>query len=319
MQNKNILLIGGTGAVGQEIIKFYSSNNNILILSRDEHKQSKLAKNVNENVSFSIGDIKDENSLSNSISDFKPEIIINVAALKHVQICESNPIESIEVNILGNRNLLNAIKKCNHNVKCVIFTSTDKACNPVSVYGMCKSISEKLYIENSKHQNKTKICIVRFGNILNSTGSAIPFFKKLLREGSKSIPITDEKMTRFFISLKKTVEIIDRVYEHPNSNGKIIIPKLKSMTIVNLAKALIKHYTGDENSVKLEIIGTRGGERIQEDLISSEEWMKTEEEQDIYLIGNKIIKNECKSFNTIDHIMSKDDVYDFLKDNDVFN
>lgn len=312
MKNKKILLIGGTGALGKTLIRLYQNSNQIKVLSRDEHKQVNLLSSnwVNkETISFMIGDVKDKNSILNAIEDYKPDVVINAAALKHVPVCEINPFESVNVNIIGHQNLLEAVRRSTHKIETLIYVSSDKACKPVNIYGMCKAISERLYIEFAKKQTDIKVCLVRYGNVLESTGSVIPYFKQLISEGSSFLPITDERMTRFLLTLEEAAQLIEWSYNSPNSHGKIAIPKVKSFKITDIANALLKHY---EKDIPLKIVGIRKGEKLHEEMISAEEWMRTQEYEN-YLISDDIITSESKSYNSLDSIMPGEEVYDFLK------
>ena len=143
MKNKKILILGGTGALGKTLIKKYQKDNKIFVFSRDEHKHVNMQKNPNfkDDITYIIGDVKDINSVKNSIGDFKPHIVINTAALKHVPICESNAFESVNVNIIGHQNVIDSVKHSSHKIESLIFISTDKACKPINIYGMCKAIS----------------------------------------------------------------------------------------------------------------------------------------------------------------------------------
>ena len=326
MKNKKILILGGTGALGKTLIKKYQSNNKIFIFSRDEHKHVNLQKDpqFNNDIVYIIGDVKDKNSIRNAIEDFKPDVVINTAALKHVPICENNAFESVNVNIIGHQNLIDSVKCSNHKIKTLIFISTDKACKPINIYGMCKAISEKLYIDFANKQSNIKVCLVRYGNVLESTGSVIPFFKSLLENKSKTLPITHKSMTRFLLTLEQATELIEWTYNHPNSHGKIAIPKVKSFLITNIAKSLIKYYKL-ENEVKLDIVGIRPGEKIHEEMISTEEWLKTENGEN-YLIHQQMeffppgepsssdfLNKEMYSYNSKNSIMGFSETYDFLK------
>ncbi len=315
MKNKKILIIGGTGALGKTLIKRYQSINDILILSRDEHKHVSLSKEdwVNDNVKFRIGDVKDKDSLRNVIEDYKPNIVINTAALKHVPICESNPYESVNVNILGHQNLIQAIKWSSHRIETLIFVSTDKACKPINVYGMCKAISERLYIEYANQQSDIKVCLVRYGNVLESTGSVIPFFKKLLEEGKTKLPITDIRMTRFLLTLDRATELIDWAYNN-DTHGKIAIPKVESFSIKSIANSLLKWKNIDGG---LDIVGIRPGEKLHEEMISDIEWMRTVDAGENYLITDNFITNDAKSYNSLDSLMDDDKVYEFLEKSNV--
>lgn len=311
MKNKKILIIGGTGALGKTLVNLYQNNNDIKIFSRDEHKQVYMSMdpNISKNITYTIGDVKDKNSLLNVIEDYKPDIVINAAALKHVPICEINPYESVNVNIIGHQNLLEVVRRCNHKIETLIYISSDKACKPVNIYGMSKAISERLYIEFAKKQTDIKICLVRYGNVLESTGSVIPYFKQLISNNASFLPITDERMTRFLLTLEAAAKLIEWSYNNPYSHGKIAIPKIESFKITHIAKSLLTHY---EKDIPLKIVGIRKGEKLHEEMISAEEWMRTEEYEN-YLIGDDIIKEESISYNSYDSLMPEEKVYNFLK------
>jgi FlaA1/EpsC-like NDP-sugar epimerase len=311
MNNKRILIIGGTGALGKTLIKRYVENNEILVLSRDEHKHVDLGKEyVNApQLTFRIGDVKDINSLRNAIEDYKPHVVINTAALKHVPICESNPYESVNVNIQGHQNLIQSVKRSNHRIETLMFISTDKACAPINVYGMCKAISERLYIDYANQQNEIKVCLVRYGNVLESTGSVIPYFKKLLNEGATKLPITDMRMTRFLLTLDRACDLIDFAYTQ-DTHGCICIPKVYSFSIPAIAKAL---FTWKGIDGELEEVGIRPGEKLHEAMISEVEWMRTLDWGDNYLITDDIVTTESKSYNSFDALMDDYKVYEFLQ------
>ncbi len=289
------MIIGGTGALGRTLIERYNRDNDILVFSRDEHKQVKL-KNTFDDVQYQIGDVKDKDSLLQAINEYKPDIVINTAALKHVPICEDNPYESVKTNIIGHRNLIDCIQLSNHNIETLIFISTDKACKPINVYGMCKAISERLYIDYANKQKDIKVVLCRYGNVLESTGSVIPYFKKLLQNGDKSLPITDERMTRFTITLKESVELIDWAYNHSESHGAIVVPKLKSMFITDLAKVLAKNY--GHNDIDLNFVGIRAGEKLHEEMVSLEESMRSKEYDKYFMITDEIINEKAWSFSS---------------------
>jgi UDP-N-acetylglucosamine 4,6-dehydratase len=315
MINKRILIIGGTGALGKTLIKRYINENEILVLSRDEHKHVDLGKLYVDKpqLTFRIGDVKDIDSLSNAIEDYKPHIVINTAALKHVPICESNPYESVNVNIQGHQNLIQSVKRSNHIIETLMFISTDKACAPINVYGMCKAISERLYIDYANQQRNIKVCLVRYGNVLESTGSVIPYFKKLLASGVAKLPITDMRMTRFLLTLDRACDLIDFAYDN-DTHGCICIPKVESFSIPAIADALIK-WSGLD--CKLEEIGIRPGEKLHESMISETEWMRTVDLGENYLITDDIVSSESKSYNSFDVLMPDEQVYEFLQKSNV--
>ena len=312
MIDKKVLIIGGTGALGQALIKRYNKDNKIIIFSRDEHKHVNLM-NEYDDLESHLGDIRDKDSIINCFNKFKPNVVINTAALKHVPICETNSIESVKTNILGHQNVIESIREFNE-IETLIFVSTDKACKPINIYGMCKAISEKLYSNYAETETDTKVVTVRYGNVLESTGSVIPYFKQLLKDGSDFLPITHPDMTRFLITLDDAVELIDWTYNHSFSHGKIAVPKIKSMKMVDLARCLIKNY-GDD-SIELKTVGIRPGEKLHEEMISEEEWFRTEEYEN-YLITNKNIKTDLWCYNSKDTLMDKEEAYKFLKDSGV--
>ena len=310
MKNKKIMIIGGTGALGKTLIKRYNEENNILVFSRDEHKQVKL-KNTFGEIQYQIGDVKDKDSLLQAINEYEPNIVINTAALKHVPICEENPYESVKTNIIGHRNLIDCIQSSNHKIETLIFISTDKACKPINVYGMCKAISERLYIDYANKQKDVKVVLCRYGNVLESTGSVIPYFKKLLESGVSCLPITDERMTRFTITLKESVELIDWAYNHTESHGAIVVPKLKSMFITDLAKVLAKDYGHDD--IDLNFVGIRPGEKLHEEMVSLEESMRAKEYDKYFMITDSIINEGAWSFSSDSTIIDDyDEITNFL-------
>ena len=309
MKNKKIMIIGGTGALGKTLIRRYNDDNDILVFSRDEHKQVKL-KNMFNGVKYQIGDVKDKDSLLQAINEYKPDVVINTAALKHVPICEENPYESVKTNIIGHRNLIDCVQLGNHQIETLIFISTDKACKPINVYGMCKAISERLYIDYANKQDKVKVVLCRYGNVLESTGSVIPFFKKLLEEGNTTLPITDKRMTRFTITLDESVELIDWAYNHENSHGTITVPKLKSMFITDLAKVLGKKYSKDK--IELNFVGIRPGEKLHEEMVSLEESLRSIESDKYFMITDNIIHDDVYSFSSDKTVISLEEIEPFL-------
>ena len=304
MKDKKILILGGTGALGKTLIKRYHEDNDIIVFSRDEHKQVKL-KNMFKELCYQIGDVKDKDSLLQAINEYKPDIVINTAALKHVPICEENPYESVKTNIIGHRNLIDCVQLSNHEIESLIFISTDKACKPINVYGMSKAISERLYIDYANKQRDVKVVLCRYGNVLESTGSVIPYFKKLLQSGVESLPITDKRMTRFTITLKESVELIDWAYNHDESHGCIIVPKLKSMFITDLADVLAKDYGNQD--VKFDYVGIRPGEKLHEEMVRSKEFDK------YFMITDEIINNDAWSFSSDTTVINdKQELRNFL-------
>tara|TARA_B100000287_G_scaffold283712_2_gene267349 strand:+ start:3530 stop:4480 length:951 start_codon:yes stop_codon:yes gene_type:complete len=314
MKNKTILIIGGTGALGQTLTKRYlEGNNKIVVFSRDEHKQVNLSR-VFPDVTFHIGDVKDKESVMQALNEYKPNVVINTAALKHVPICEDNPYESVKTNIIGHKNLIDCVNLSNHQIEALMFISTDKACKPINVYGMCKAISERLYVDFANKQKDIKVVLCRYGNVLESTGSVIPFFKSLLDEGANSLPITDDRMTRFLISLEESVDLIEWSFNHPESHGNIVVPRLKSMKVTDLAVEIGKSYGKD---IRLEMVGIRPGEKLHEEMVSLEESLRAKSFEKYFMITDEVLNKEAWSFSSDSVIMTADDVGSFLKEKKV--
>tara|TARA_R110000737_G_scaffold46137_2_gene66169 strand:+ start:660 stop:1616 length:957 start_codon:yes stop_codon:yes gene_type:complete len=311
MINKRVMIIGGTGALGKTLVKRYHKSNDILIFSRDEHKHVNMKRDY-PTVDYQIGDVKEKDCLLKALNEYKPDVVVNTAALKHVPVCEDNPYESVKVNILGHENLLECLGVSNHQIETLMFISTDKACKPINVYGMCKAISERLYIDFANKQDKVKVVLCRYGNVLESTGSVIPFFKSLLsNKDVSSLPITDERMTRFLISLDESVELIDWAFNHPDSHGTIVVPKLKSLRIVDLAKSLCNSY-GFEG-IPINYVGIRPGEKIHEEMVSFEESLRSKDFQKYFMITDNILTNDAWSYSSDTSVLSPEDVTLFLQ------
>lgn len=311
MKDKKILIIGGTGALGKTLTKRYYTNNQIVIFSRDEHKHVNMQRNF-PNAIYQIGDIKDKESIIYTLNEYKPDVVINTAALKHVPICESNPYESVKTNIIGHKNLIDAIITCNHQIETLMFISTDKACAPINVYGQCKAISERLYIDFANKQNNVKVCLCRYGNVLESTGSVIPYFKKLLNDGAKTLPITHKDMTRFLLTLEDAVDLIDWSYNYKDSHGKIIVPRIKALKIVDIAKSLGRAYGND--NIKLSYIGIRPGEKLHEAMISEVESFRTENHDSYFMITDSVINDKPWQFSSDWSLMKSSETDNFLKE-----
>ena len=265
LDGKIILVTGGTGSFGKffirKILKEYNPRK-VIVFSRDEFKQYEMEKSFNdERLRFFLGDIRDKDRLYRAFDGV--DYVIHAAALKQVPLLEYNPIEAVKTNIIGAQNIIEAA--IDRGVKKVVSLSTDKAVNPINLYGATKLCMEKLFVAaNSYAGGKvTRFSIVRYGNVVGSRGSVIPFFKKLIEKGEKKLPITDEKMTRFWITLDDAVSLV--MYALSESvGGEIFVPYIPSMRIVDLAKAMLPEC-------EFEIIGIRPGEKINETLISEDE------------------------------------------------
>ena len=263
--NKNILITGGTGSFGKkytEIILSKYKPNKIIIFSRDELKQYEMAQTFNDPcMRYFIGDVRNESRLIEAMNDV--DIVIHAAALKHVPIAEYNPIECVKTNIDGAENVISAAIK--NNVEKVIALSTDKASGPINLYGATKLVSDKLFVaaNNVVGSRKTRFAVVRYGNVVGSRGSVVPFFKKLIDDGATELPITDVEMTRFLITLEDGVKFVLDNFERMHG-GEIFIPKIPSLKMVDLATALAP-------SLPHKIIGIRPGEKLHEVMITADD------------------------------------------------
>jgi UDP-N-acetylglucosamine 4,6-dehydratase len=275
---KNILITGGTGSFGKrytDIILQKYKPNKIIIYSRDELKQYEMAQEYTDPcMRYFIGDVRDTDRLKKAMKDVN--FVIHAAALKHVPIAEYNPMECIKTNIYGAQNVIDAALE-NH-VEKVIALSTDKAANPVNLYGATKLASDKLFVaaNNLVGTQHTFFSVVRYGNVIGSRGSVIPYFNKLIKNGATALPITDIKMTRFFITLEDGVEFVLKNFERMQG-GEIFIPKIPSMKIIDLANALAPNLPND-------IIGIRPGEKLHEIMCPVDDSHLTLEFDDHYVI-----------------------------------
>jgi UDP-N-acetylglucosamine 4,6-dehydratase len=277
IDNKIILITGGTGSFGQAFAEYLIKKTKVkkvIIFSRDEMKQYTMQKKFDsKKLRFLIGDVRDYERLKLAFKNV--DFVVHAAALKHVPVAEYNPLEFIKTNIYGSSNIVQAAIEVN--VKRVLAISTDKAVNPINLYGATKLCSEKLFINaNSMSGFTTKFSVVRYGNVLNSRGSIVPMLKELKNQKVNIVPLTDEKMTRFFISIDKAVIFVLKCLEKM-VRGEIFIPKMPSIRIVNLIAAI-------HPKAKLKNVGIRPGEKINELLISVDESSNTYEFPDHFII-----------------------------------
>ena len=276
--NKVILITGGTGSFGKKytqiILERYKPKK-IIIFSRDELKQFEMRQIFNDScMRYFIGDVRDADRMTEAMDSV--DYVIHAAAMKQVPMAEYNPMECIKTNIYGAENVIKAAIK--NNVKKVIALSTDKAANPINLYGATKLASDKLFVaaNNMVGVKDIRFSVVRYGNVVGSRGSVVPFFKKLIAEGAKEIPITHIDMTRFMITLKHGVEFVLKDFERMQG-GEIFIPKIPSMKVTDLAKAMspkLPHKT----------IGIRAGEKLHEIMCPTDDSHLTLEFDDHYVI-----------------------------------
>ncbi len=276
--NKTILITGGTGSFGKKYVKTLLDNydvKKIVVFSRDELKQYEMAQTFDSpKMRYLIGDVRDRDRLVRAMEG--TDYVIHAAALKQVPAAEYNPMECIKTNIHGAQNVIHAAIA--NNVTKVIALSTDKAANPINLYGATKLASDKLFVaaNNMVGSKQTRFAVVRYGNVVGSRGSVVPFFEKLIAEGAKSLPITDEKMTRFWISLQDGVDFVLKNFERMRG-GEIFVPKIPSVRIPELAAAIAP-------DLEQHVIGIRPGEKLHEIMCPADDSHLTLEFHDHYVL-----------------------------------
>lgn len=282
LNDKTILITGGTGSFGKQFVKTILARfkpKKVIIYSRDELKQYEMAQTFNApEMRYFIGDVRDQARLKQAMDGV--DVVIHAAALKHVPVAEYNPMECIKTNIYGAENVIQASIACG--VSKVIALSTDKAANPINLYGATKLASDKLFVAANNMVGNRDLCfaVVRYGNVVCSRGSVIPFFQKLLNEGAKELPVTDARMTRFWITLQEGVDFVIKNFERMHG-GEIFIPKIPSATILDLAEAMAP-------GMPTKIIGIRPGEKLHEVMCPADDAHLTLEFDDHFVIQPSI-------------------------------
>lgn len=280
--NKNILITGGTGSFGKKYTDILLSRykpNKIIIYSRDELKQFEMQQSYNDPcMRYFIGDVRDAERLNEAMNEV--DFVIHAAAMKQVPAAEYNPMECIKTNVHGAENVIKAAIA--NEVDKVIALSTDKAANPINLYGATKLASDKLFVaaNNMIGKRKTRFSAVRYGNVVGSRGSVVPFFANLIKNGAKELPVTHPDMTRFMITLEEGVDFVLKNFERMQG-GEIFVPKIPSMNIVELAKAMAP-------DLPQKIIGIRPGEKLHEIMCPADDSHLTLEFHDHYVISPTI-------------------------------
>ncbi|MBF0344029.1 MAG: UDP-N-acetylglucosamine 4,6-dehydratase (inverting) [Nitrospirae bacterium] len=267
LDEKTILITGGTGFFGKKYAEYVFKNykvKKLIIFSRDEHKQHEMSfvyPRERYPIRYFIGDVRDRERLYRAFNGV--DYVIHAAALKHVLAAEYNPFEVVKTNIIGAQNIVEAA--IDNGVKKVIALSTDKAVSPINLYGATKLAMEKIFVSASAYvgAKETRFSVVRYGNVVASRGSVIPLFLKLIREGATELPVTDERMTRFWITIEEAVELVTTTLVE-SVGGEVFVPKIPSMKITDLVEAI-------SSNCKIKIVGCRPGEKIHETLIASDE------------------------------------------------
>ena len=280
--SKSILITGGTGSFGKQYLRTILDKytpKRLIVYSRDELKQFEMQQEFNEScMRYFIGDVRDRERLSQAMQGV--DYVIHAAALKQVPAAEYNPMECIKTNVHGAENVIQAALE--NNVEKVIALSTDKAANPINLYGATKLASDKLFVaaNNMAGSKQTTFAVVRYGNVVKSRGSVVPFFQKLIDEGRDSLPITDAAMTRFWITLQEGVDFVLKNFQRMYG-GEIFVPKIPSARIVDLATAMAP-------TLKQEIIGIRPGEKLHEIMCPADDSHLTLEFSDHYVLRPSI-------------------------------
>ena len=335
LENKRVLITGGTGSLGKTLVRRILSGElglpkKLTVFSRDEAKQyfmrleylkKKISTDdiiyskIDQILDFIIGDIRDYKSIASALR--QTDVVINAAALKQVPACEYFPSQAVETNIRGAENIVRAIDELELNIETVVGVSTDKACKPVNIMGMTKAIQERIFIQANLRCRQTRFVCVRYGNVLVSRGSIIPLFHEQIKNG-EPLTITSPEMTRFLLSLDQAVDIVFDAIRYANP-GEIYIPRVPSAKILDLAKALI----GDRKN-EIKVVGVRPGEKMHEILISEEELFRSIIRGDYYVVlpilphlrtqevDHPLLEKE---FSSLDNLLSMVGLINLLKQN----
>jgi FlaA1/EpsC-like NDP-sugar epimerase len=321
-KNKTVLVTGGTGSWGYELVRQLLKNDpkEIRIFSRNESNQFLMKQEFDNNskLKFIIGDIKEKDSLIESCIDV--DYIYHLAALKHVPVCEDQPIEALKTNVIGTQNIIDAAIK--FNVQKVVYISTDKASNPSNFYGLTKAMGEKLIIHANTLKTKTRFVCIRGGNVLGTNGSVIHVFKKQIKDKGK-IGITDMNMTRFFLTIEEAIKLVFKATSE-SRGGETFVMKMPACKIVDIAQILAE--TANVKDIKFEILGVRPGEKIHELLLSSYESEHTISFDDRYFVILPTIHIEglqehystfkpanLDNYNSTQDLMSQSEIKEMLK------
>jgi len=275
---KSILITGGTGSFGKHFIRTILANykpRRVVVYSRDEFKQFEMQQEFNAPaMRFFLGDVRDGDRLIRAMRDV--DIVVHAAALKQVPAAEYNPMEFVKTNVFGAQNVVQAALA--NDVEKVIALSTDKAANPINLYGATKLLSDKIFVaaNNIAGKHKAIFSVVRYGNVVGSRGSVLPYFKKLIADGVTELPVTDERMTRFWLTLQQGVDFVIKSFARMHG-GELFVPKIPSIRIVDLVKSLGEH-------LKYKIVGIRPGEKLHEVMCPKDDAHHTMEFTDHYII-----------------------------------
>jgi len=302
---EKILLIGGSGSLGNAFIRKHLEKNDIYVYSRDEckHWAMTLVYANNPNLHFIIGNISNKEKITQTLLRYNFSIVINAAALKHIDRCEYESNECISTNLIGSQNLLNAIEEHRGQLtrlSCCCFISTDKACSPVNLYGMCKAASETLYIEKSRYIEDIKFVCVRYGNVLNSRGSIIPTLHEYGRNDNvHAFKLTDERMTRFIMTLEQSVNLIEHAVTK-GETGDVVLPELISCNVKDLIEIFSERYNKPIEKMRL-----RPGEKLLESLVNHTQSLRLVKDNDSSYMYIRAPHKNCDTNNKPNDYNSK--------------
>lgn len=318
--DKNILIFGGTGSLGYEFIKRYIDANIIYNYSRDEckHWKMKLDFNNNNNLKFIIGDVINKPKIEETLLRVKPNIIIIASAMKHIDQCEYNSDQCLNTNLLGVKNILDVIELYKNQLtgilETTLFVSSDKACSPINIYGMCKALSESLIVEKSYYIKEFKFINIRYGNVLNSRGSIIPLLHTIGNDHNKNFfTLTNKNMTRFVMTLEESVNLIEYAILNGES-GDTIIPKLISMKVIDLIEIFSDIY-----NKPIKLIGIKPGEKLLESLINNTQSARIIKNGDyfhiksIFNFDKEINEENLTDYNSKINPLNKNELMEYLQ------
>ncbi|MFD1415597.1 polysaccharide biosynthesis protein [Oceanobacillus jeddahense] len=327
-QNTTILITGGTGSWGHELVKKLLSfqPKEIRIFSRNEFAQVKMKREFSDHpgLKFIIGDVRDFEAVNEAAKNV--DYLFHLSALKHVTICEEQPLEAIKTNVNGTENIIKA--SLNQKVKKVIDVSTDKAVEPINLYGHTKAIGEKLIIQADQISTHTRFVCIRGGNVIGTNGSAIPFFKEQIVK-HHAVPLTSKEMTRFFLTVSQAIDLL--IYASKKAvGGEIFVMKMKACRIVDLIDVMEKHFA--EKAIRVKEIGIRPGEKIHEVLVSTAESRNAYKYDENYYVilpdnASEVVKKRYEHlpkaaftrYQSDDELMSSSEIEQLLRKADVIH
>lgn len=316
LENKKILVIGGTGSLGKALVRRLSDKNHLVVVSRDELKQWTMRNDLLEgqNVSFAVCDMRDRQRLEEVVLTESPDVIVIAAALKQVDTCERAPSESIKTNIIGVQHLVEIVERNLDrmaNLESVVMVSTDKACEPTNVYGMSKAIAERIVTSRGQLHKSPRFVAVRYGNVLESRGSIIPLFR-YQAEHSPAFTLTHEGMTRFVMTLDESIDLIIAAAKNAES-GETWLPTIRSMKVKDLAEIFARLY-----KKPIKVTGIRPGEKLHEMLISETESLRLMKKSGYYVLKSSMVPvsdgAKMVEYSSEQDCLSQDDLEQYLNE-----